>query len=93
MKDAEDEYLEEVVEEVTPKDIEDIEAAIEHITLHEKEELEEVKEEIAEYKEVRREYAGPRSAVGNMSGYRCLSDCRSRGREFHPGPIPYFRGD
>ena len=39
---------------MTPKDIEDIEAAIEHITLHEKEELEEVKEEIAEYKEVRR---------------------------------------
>ena len=37
---------------MTPKDIEDIEAAIEHITLHEKEELEEVKEEIAEYKEV-----------------------------------------
>ena len=22
--------------------------------------------------------AGPRSAVGNMSGYRCVSDCRSR---------------
>ena len=30
---------------------------------------------------------GSRSAVGNMS------DCRSRGREFDPGPIPYFRGD
>ena len=30
--------------------------------------------------------AGPRSAVCNMSGYRCLSDCRSRGREFDPGP-------
>ena len=26
--------------------------------------------------------AGPRSAVGNMSDYRCVSDCRSRGREF-----------
>ena len=26
--------------------------------------------------------AGPRSAVGNVSGYRCMSDCRSRGREF-----------
>ena len=25
------------------------------------------------------EYAGPGSAVGNMSGYRCVSDCRSRG--------------
>ena len=36
---------------------------------------------------------GPRSAVGNVSGYRCLSDCRSRGREFDPGPVPYFRGD
>ena len=38
-------------------------------------------------------FAGPRSAVGNVSGYRCLSDCRSRGREFDPGPVPYFRGD
>ena len=28
--------------------------------------------------------AGPRSAVGNVSGYRCVSDCRSRGREFKP---------
>ena len=37
--------------------------------------------------------AGPHSAVGNMSGYRCVSDCRSRGREFDPGPVPYFRGD
>ena len=36
---------------------------------------------------------GPRSAVGNVSGYRCVSDCRSRGREFHPGPVPYFGGD
>ena len=33
------------------------------------------------------------SAVGNVSGYRCVSDCRSRGREFDPGPVPYFRGD
>ena len=24
---------------------------------------------------------------------RCVSDCRSRGREFDPGPVPYFRGD
>ena len=22
-----------------------------------------------------------------------LSDCRSRGREFDPGTLPYFRGD
>lgn len=40
-----------IEEEVTPKDLEDIEAAIEHITLHEKEELEEVKEEMDDYKE------------------------------------------
>ena len=33
------------------------------------------------------------SAVGNVSGYRCVSDCKSRGREFDPGPVPYFRGD
>ena len=38
-------------------------------------------------------FTGPRSAVGNMSGYRCVTDCRSRGREFDPGPVPYFRGD
>ena len=37
--------------------------------------------------------SGPRSAVGNVSGYRCVSDCKSRGREFDPGPVPYFRGD
>ena len=37
--------------------------------------------------------AGPRSAVGNVSGYRCVSDCRSRGREFDHSPVPYFRGD
>ena len=36
---------------------------------------------------------GPRSAVGNVSGYRCVSDCRSRGCKFDPGPVPYFRGD
>ena len=34
----------------------------------------------------------PRSAVGNVSGNRCLSDCRSRDREFDPGPVSYFRG-
>ena len=36
---------------------------------------------------------GPRSAVDNVSGYRCMSDCISRAREFDPGPVPYFRGD
>ena len=29
----------------------------------------------------------------NVSGYRCVADCNSRGREFDPGPVPYFRGD
>ena len=38
-------------------------------------------------------YTGPRTAVGNVSGYRCVSDCRSRSREFDPGPVLYFRGD
>ena len=28
---------------------------------------------------------GSHSAVGNMSGYRCVSDCSSRGREYDPG--------
>ena len=37
--------------------------------------------------------AGQRSAFGNMSGYRCVSDCRSRGLELDPSPVPYFRGD
>ena len=36
-------------------------------------------------------FTGSRRAVGNVSGYRCVSDCRSRGREFDPGPVPYFR--
>ena len=30
---------------------------------------------------------------GNVSGYRCMSDCNSRGCEFDPGPVPYFCGD
>ena len=30
-------------------------------------------------------FTGPRSAVGNVSGYRCVSDCNSRGRKFDPG--------
>ena len=37
--------------------------------------------------------AGRHSAVGNVSGYRCVSDCRSMGREFDPDPVTYFRGD
>ena len=36
---------------------------------------------------------GPRSAVSKVSGYRCETDCRSRGHEFDPRPVPYFRGD
>ena len=36
---------------------------------------------------------GPRSAVGNVSGNRCQSDCRSSCHEFYPCPVPYFRGD
>ena len=36
------------------------------------------------------EQTGPRSAVGNVSGNRCEPDCRSRGREFDPGAVPFF---
>ena len=32
-------------------------------------------------------------SVGNVSGNRFESDCRSRGHEFDPGPVPYFPGD
>ena len=32
-------------------------------------------------------FTWPRSPVGNVS------DCRSRGCEFNPGPVPYFCGD
>ena len=35
---------------------------------------------------------GPRSAVDNVSDCSYVSDCRSRGREFDPGRVPYFRG-
>ena len=38
-------------------------------------------------------YTEPLSTVGNMSGNRCKSDCRSRGREFDPDPVSYFRGN
>ena len=44
-------------------------------------------------KDVTNTCTGPCSAVGNVSGHRCESDCRSRGREFDPSPVPYFRGD
>ena len=33
---------------------------------------------------------GPHSTVGNMSGYICESDCRSKGHEFDPSPIHTF---
>ena len=33
---------------------------------------------------------GPRSAVGKVSGYRCVSDCRSRGREFGVYLLDFF---
>ena len=36
---------------------------------------------------------GPRRAVGNVSGWRYVSDWRSRDNMFGPGPVPYFRGD
>ena len=29
----------------------------------------------------------------SLSGSRYVSDCRSRVREFDPGPVPYFQGD
>ena len=35
-------------------------------------------------------FAGPRSAVGNVSGYRCVSDCNSRGRESIPAQSHTF---
>ena len=34
-----------------------------------------------------------KSAAGIVSDYRCASDCRSKGHEFDPGPVPYFCGD
>ena len=43
-------------------------------------------------KKKKKKNTGPRSAVGNVPGYRCVPDCNSRGREFNPGPVPYFRG-
>ena len=37
--------------------------------------------------------AGPCSGTGNVSSCRYMSDCRSRGHKFYPGPVPYFCGD
>ena len=41
----------------------------------------------------RRQFTGPRSAVCNVSGNRCESDYRSRGREFNASLVSYFRRD
>ena len=38
-------------------------------------------------------WTGLCSTVGSVSGYRCVSDCRSRGHEFDPGPVSNFRPD
>ena len=38
-------------------------------------------------------FTGPHSAVGNVSDYSCVSDCRSRGCGFDLGPVPYFCRD
>ena len=38
-------------------------------------------------------FIGPHSTVCNISGYRCVPDSRSRGREFDPSTVPYFCGD
>ena len=35
----------------------------------------------------------PRCTVSNVSCCRYLSDCRFRGHESYPSPVPYFRGD
>ena len=42
---------------------------------------------------IHRNIPGPVAQSVKVSGYRCVSDCISRGREFDPGPVPYFRGD
>ena len=31
--------------------------------------------------------------IGNVSGNRCESDCRSKGRRFDPSLVPNFCGD
>ena len=50
-------------------------------------------DQLASYDQDQHYFTGPRSAVGNVSGYRCVFDCRPRGCEFDPCPVPYFRGD
>ena len=40
-----------------------------------------------------RQYIGKESNVSNASDCRYVTDCRSRGRMFDPGPVPYFSGD
>ena len=35
-------------------------------------------------------FTRPNIAVGNVSGNSCESDCRSKGREFDLGLVPYF---
>ena len=40
----------------------------------------------------KKEDTGSHTAVCNVAGNRCDSDCRSGGREFDPGPVPYLRG-
>ena len=37
-------------------------------------------------------HTGLHSAVDNVSGFRCVSDCISRGPKFYPGPFSYFCG-
>ena len=39
---------------------------------------------------ISRHSTGPHSAVGNVSGYSCVSGCRSRGCEFDPGRYHTF---
>ena len=38
-------------------------------------------------------HSRPRSAIGNVSDCRYVSDCRFKVCEFDPGPVSYFRGD
>ena len=33
------------------------------------------------------------AAVCDLSGYICVSNCRSMGHKFNPGPVPYFHVD
>ena len=42
---------------------------------------------------IQKPYTRPHRAVGNVSGNRCESDCRSRGPEFDPWPVSRFHGD